>query len=1344
VPQIDFTTPTPSNDTYSNINQTYINFSVTDTNNNLDTMLLEWNGTNVTLDSSDLVLNMYLDSYNSSNYTLDSSRYSNYGELKDANASNSDGYTIPSLVDGKFRKALTFDGVDDYVDLGISDSLNITDAITIEAWVKTNSVSVGGYIEANGHSFSQSKGHSIDFTSSKVRFDIGNGTASGSVSSDNTIIDGNWYHVAGTWDGSTVKLYVNGIQQSTTASLAGPIVYTGGNQIIGALYSGGGFFNGTIDEVRIWNRTLSPEEINASYRMSIGQYYANITDLSEGVYWYKGFINDTAGNENSTGLRLFTTDYTQPTINFTEPTPSNNTITKDNFAYINVTTSDTNDRTSFIDWNHSLVGYWGFEQVNASNYTYDNSTYGNDGLLKNFNEENPTTTYGKFGRALEFDGVDDYVEIPKTISLENALLSEGTFEAWVHPNSDWNDASNHWILQAGTNYQNWSIYKDWSGDSISIFIGNLHLKTNTLSWQQDWIFIVCTWSDIGTADSNISLYLDGVFEKNQNGSSYTPSLSSTLFLGSYVGNWASDMTMDEVRIWNRALTPEEINASYNTGLYRLYNNFTNLVDDEYSYYAFTKDAAGNTNRTETRTFTVETVAPTWSNNRTSPISPATYEKNQAYQFNITWVSDTDYVAIEFDGVNYTAANMSGSNAYEYNITLKDLAAGTYTWKAFANDSVGNWNSTDSWSYTIEKAHPILDISNGTYSINSTGLVGYWRLEGYNSSNYTDDFSGYGNDGLLKDGNISNSDGYTIPSLVDGKFRKALTFDGVDDYVDVGNDDSLQLTSAATIEAWVKLDSYKNSTFDNIVGRNKFRIYSDVGSTGYDDITAYAVVNGTGHWPRITYSMPLNEWHHLVVTFDGSLPTNNIKTYFDGTLNVQQNATGTLDIPTDIWYIGGVVGGTINGTIDEVRVWNRALSADEIKLLYESRVTYPTETKFNCTANTSEVVPYLYRNDTNIIPTFTEDFEDDLSQWSIVNSSSTSVIQTTSSIAHSGSKSAEVYQTVDDGDTVLYRSFSPNNVIVEIWVYDNTSVTGNWGWLAGFNFGSCGTGSNYTWGNRTDICNPTYNKRDSGIPRSTGWHLLKYVFMPSGMKALYFDDQLVTLTDEAVTGDMRWEAAWSTTGAGMYWDDIKVYPFNETITLGAGYYYYSCNVSSTANYTRSALLIPLNVSTNTSSIQLALNGTTNNRVYAYPNTVNATGWVIYGDPDATKTLYRNGSSVASGTPASENILLGAGIYNYTYVYSASENYSASSVTRIATVNPGIVGINISLNNSYSDITFAPGGYLLVNATVNQSVMVSIIENGTIVNSSLGGVKYFIQPSVGIYNFSANYSMGGNYT
>ena len=105
--------------------------------------------------------------------------------------------------------------------------------------------------------------------------------------------------------------------------------------------------------------------------------------------------------------------------------------------------------------------------------------------------------------------------------------------------------------------------------------------------------------------------------------------------------------------------------------------------------------------------------PTYSDIEVSPVGPTTYAQGQTYTFNIS-VQDNvavDTVLFEFDGVNYTDLTQVGS-VYSYELT--DLAAGTYSYKWYMNDTSNNWNSTASLSYVINKAATSVNLLlNGT-------------------------------------------------------------------------------------------------------------------------------------------------------------------------------------------------------------------------------------------------------------------------------------------------------------------------------------------------------------------------------------------------------------------------------------------------------------------------------------------------------------------------------------------------------------------------------------------------------------------------------------------------------
>ncbi len=187
----------------------------------------------------------------------------------------------------------------------------------------------------------------------------------------------------------------------------------------------------------------------------------------------------------------------------------------------------------------------------------------------------------------------------------------------------------------------------------------------------------------------------------------------------------------------------------------------------------------------------DTTPPTWFDNTTYPSSGVTYSSGQNYQLNITWndsESSVDTVLIEhnFTGPldNYTVTTNDG-DVYYYDIN--DLAAGTYVWREYANNTDDYWNFTDQWVYTVEKTKPVLSLNNTTNVVNTSGLVGYWRFESVNSTNYTFDSSGWNNDGRLQNGSTSCYNEH-CPNSSSGRFGNAIDFDGIKDHIQIADSD----------------------------------------------------------------------------------------------------------------------------------------------------------------------------------------------------------------------------------------------------------------------------------------------------------------------------------------------------------------------------------------------------------------------------------------------------------------------------------------------------------------------------------------------------------------------------
>ncbi len=196
----------------------------------------------------------------------DFSSYVNTGTLSGFDCTTLDCSIISGWTSaGKIGKGVTFDGVDDYLVVGDSPSLNPS-AITFTAWLKPNTASLQAYIAAKFDGGPQPT-YYFYWDGITDRVSIGtNGTGGGERFSSSVFTDNNaWVHVAVTDDASgNIRFYRNGVPAGTPAAAA--IGSNNKNLIIGARGAGGGavgFFSGAIDEVAIYNRALSASEIAA-------------------------------------------------------------------------------------------------------------------------------------------------------------------------------------------------------------------------------------------------------------------------------------------------------------------------------------------------------------------------------------------------------------------------------------------------------------------------------------------------------------------------------------------------------------------------------------------------------------------------------------------------------------------------------------------------------------------------------------------------------------------------------------------------------------------------------------------------------------------------------------------------------------------------------------------------------------------------------------------------------------------------------------------------------------------------------------------------------------------------
>lgn len=172
-------------------------------------------------------------------------------------------------------------------------------------------------------------------------------------------------------------------------------------------------------------------------------------------------------------------------------------------------------------------------------------------------------------------------------------------------------------------------------------------------------------------------------------------------------------------------------------------------------------------------------------------------------------------------------------------------------------------------------------------------------------------------------------------IVEGKIEEGMEFDGASSFVDCGNDKSLDLTSALTIEVWMNpnkageggINAGPLCKAESGVDPWNWQLRYNAPGTfmGFQ----FNAAPGGSTWISVQETLKAGQWHHIAGTFDGK----EIKCYLNG-VEKEKKAMSGIASGNGKFFIGqdGWVN-VFDGVVDEVRVYDRALSPDEVKHNY---------------------------------------------------------------------------------------------------------------------------------------------------------------------------------------------------------------------------------------------------------------------------------------------------------------------------------------------------------------------------------------------------------------------------
>lgn len=852
---------------------------------------------------------------------------------------------------GYFNKGVEFDGTTDYIAINDSVELDITNTseLTVSAWFKVDQLP-----STAGHDFNiydkwvatgNQRGYLLTITAAEDKVDFRTTTDGSSgtqkiTTSDNAISAGEWIHVVGIVGPGTQKIYINGELQTDTDSPSGGINSTA-NLYIGSNTSSEGF-DGVIDEARIYNRILSPSEVNQLYHWSpapVGYWPFNenkgtsiTADVSGNEYhgtmngsmtesaWipgqYGSALNFDGSNDSISVSDTNNLDAVAGASFTWEAWFKHSTQTSGQDILIakyetvgadggykllmesdgDITCAIDNENTSFPS-----------DSATSTAATYDDNEWHHASCVK---DESSSLSLYIDGNLIAQDTSITSSSIANNDTLYFGIDGDGSSNAWL---GGIDEVKIYNYARTGQEInQDYNANHPTGGSPISSKTAYLRFDelsgttANSVGTSSDSFNLVDgpSWSPSGKMNGALSF--DGLNDKVESGSSDPYEYSSGgLTISLWVYQDSSDTT-------NSRLVSKPWNGSGE------YNYQFTIV----STGVIQVDLAGATSYSTATTQTVP--KDTWT--------------HLAFTVDDTSKAVKIYKnGVKIHEATHTISSWTpNSGDLNINLVLGSLYPYGSPWAGDTSFSFGGKiDEFKLYKTALTDAQIALDMNAGSSANFGTGEnqaskladgagndpVGYWPLD-ENTGTTAYDKSGNGNDATMN-GSLTSA------SWLPAKNGSGLDFDGSGDYIEAANDSTLDITGDITISAWIKRDltddyspfvakTDSSTTWDYdfyiVNGSNNLRFYSD--ATTPTTITSSGSITDTA-------------WHHIAVTRSGSTVTF----YIDGILDSTGTMSGSFNNNPDPVWIGSDGFDDFDGKMDDVKIYNYARTVAQIAYDY---------------------------------------------------------------------------------------------------------------------------------------------------------------------------------------------------------------------------------------------------------------------------------------------------------------------------------------------------------------------------------------------------------------------------
>ncbi|HCL06907.1 MAG TPA: hypothetical protein DHW64_13550, partial [Chitinophagaceae bacterium] len=816
------------------------------------------------------------------------------------------GVTFGQLTAG----GLSFDGVNDKVrivrsytpppsNVAIGDtSFNISDVITIESWIYPESgatYNVQSVLTKSQRSpTSAQTGYIFPRTNdnwNNIAFLINfNGLGWRQLTAPYPGKD-SWHHVAATYDGAFMRIYIDGVLANQMA-ITGSITVNTNPLTIG--YQNGytnEYYKGKLDEVKIWHRALSACEIAANRN-------CEITDQHKLVAYYKfnqGLLGGVAnllenkltdsgpfanhGDLVDFGLLSAISNWTDGAVtNGSSCVPFVAPVVTIGSNAPSIAVGGRLELAASGGASYSWTGPNGFTSTDqnpvienvspsaAGLYTVTVTTASGCSVPASITIQVSTPA-----RALNFDGDNDQVTIP-----HNNTLNPGTgitLETWVYPTDGVTPSQS--VIGKSTQQVRGYIFPR-TDDGWKSFSFYVHLDG------QGWNIISATYPSINewhhvaaTYDGFVmKIYLDGELKATKEVTGTMSSNTNPVTIGGQPGFSGEFFAgnVDEVRIWNRALDECEIdnnmscqlNPAIQTGLAAYYRFNNGLIGVNNTQLNSLTDESGNGNNGVLENFALTGVLSNWSTGNVG-----------------------DGICAPFTPIAATATVNGPILEVGSTIQLNASGGTSYSW-------------TGPNSFTSNQQHP--SIPNA-----QTNNSGIYTVTVANGSCAT-----------------------TASANITVAYKAgSLHLDGQNDNVVVPHSNSLNITQNITMEAWI-YPTDGNRAIQNVMGKSTASVNNGYIFPRTDDgwKTISFFLHLDGQWKMLTANYPgINQWNHVSATYDGYF----MRIYINGLLAASTEASGQITSNTNNLIFGQQPGFVeyYTGKVEEAKIWNRALNQCEI-------------------------------------------------------------------------------------------------------------------------------------------------------------------------------------------------------------------------------------------------------------------------------------------------------------------------------------------------------------------------------------------------------------------------------